>query len=241
MKKAVLALAFAAAGCATTSPMLQPAVTAPAEWAAAPAAGAQAAIPADWWNAFGSAELHALVERAHAGSPDLAIASERVRQAEAQVRVAGASLFPALNAGVDARVSDATASSLSLSAAYELDFWGRNAAVAGAAQAGLRASAFDRDTVRLTLTAGVASAYFDVLSLRERLALARENLGIAERVLELVQARARAGVVSPLDVARQEAAVLSQRAALVPLEQLERQTLAAVSYTHLTLPTNREV
>ena len=35
--------------------------------------------------------------RGAGGSPDLAIASERVQQAEAQVRVAGASLFPVLN------------------------------------------------------------------------------------------------------------------------------------------------
>jgi outer membrane protein, multidrug efflux system len=48
-------------------------------------------------------------------------------------------------------------------------------------------------------------------------------------VLELVSARARGGIVSPLDVARQEAAVLSQRAAIVSLEQLERQTLAALA------------
>ncbi len=44
--------------------------------------------------------------------------------------------------------------------------------------------------------AGVASAYFQVLSLRGRLAIARENLVIAERVLKVVDARVRNGAAS---------------------------------------------
>jgi uncharacterized OB-fold protein len=237
MKKIVLLLALVAVGCATTSPIPEPKVSAPPAWNEAPAADA-AAVGADWWHRFGSAELQALVDEALAGSPDMAIAVEHVRQAEAQVRVAGASLFPQIDASAstsarssrtDGTTSRSESSAVSLGASYELDLWGRNAATVRGAEQGLRATAFDRETVRLTLVAGVANAYFEVLSLRGRLYTARQNLEIAERGLALVQARARSGAVSPLDVARQEAAVLSQRAALLPLEQQERQTLAALA------------
>jgi NodT family efflux transporter outer membrane factor (OMF) lipoprotein len=248
MKKlfASLVLVAAAAGCATTSPTLSPEVQAPGAWneAAAPSA---AQISPEWWRAFNSAELQALVTEALAGSPDLAMAVERVRQAEAQVRVAGASLFPSLDVGFDTRASKTSpgvsnrSSVTSLSASYEVDLWGRNAAGVRGAEASLRASAYDRDAARLTLIAGVADAYFEVLSLRGRTAVARDNLAIAERVLALVQARARNGAVSPLDVARQEAAVLSQRAGLLPLEQLERQTLAALAVLVGRLPEGFEV
>jgi NodT family efflux transporter outer membrane factor (OMF) lipoprotein len=44
-----------------------------------------------------------------------------------------------------------------------------------------------------------------------------------------VAARVRNGAASALDFSRQEAAVLSQRASLLPLEQQERQTLAALA------------
>ena len=237
MNKNFVALALVAvlSACATTSPMLEPKVGAAAGWneRATPAASA---VTPDWWKAFGSDELQALVDEALASSPDLAIAMERVRQAEAQVRVAGASLFPALDAGYNARASRTSGadntdkgSNVSLTASYELDVWGRNAAGVRGAEAGLKATSFDRDTVRLTLLTGVATAYFDTLSLRGRLALARENLAIAERVLSVVRARTRNGAVSPLDLARQEAAVLSQRSALLALEQQERQTLAALA------------
>jgi NodT family efflux transporter outer membrane factor (OMF) lipoprotein len=112
---------------------------------------------------------------------------------------------------------------------YEVDLWGRNRSGVRAAESSLQATAFDRDTARLTLISGVATGYFEVLTLRSRLAMARENLSIAERVLELVSARARNGASSALDVSRQQATVLSQRAALLPLEQQERQTLAALA------------
>jgi NodT family efflux transporter outer membrane factor (OMF) lipoprotein len=227
MKKFILVLLLS--GCATSSPMLAPEVTPPPAWSEAQAASGTRVDPA-WWKAFDSAELHALVEAALAGSPDLAIAKERVRQAEAQVRVAGASLFPSLNLGFDSRKTDSSeSSSTSLSASYEVDLWGANASAARSAKAGLRATVYDGESARLTLIGGVANAYFEVLSLRGRLAVSRENLAIAERVLTLVQARARNGAVSPLDVARQEVAVLSRRAALLPLEQQERQTLAALA------------
>src|SRR5207237_8604787 len=71
--------------------------------------------------------------------------------------------------------------------------------------------------------------YLSVAGLRTRRGFSRGNVPIAERVNELVAARARNGAASALDVSRQEATVLSQRAALLPLEQLERQTLAALA------------
>jgi NodT family efflux transporter outer membrane factor (OMF) lipoprotein len=248
MKKLLLVPFFVLAGCATTSPIPEPKVQPPAAWnEAAPGA---AALSPEWWKAFGSEELHALIGEALAGSPDLAIAAERVRQAEAQVRAAGASLFPSLDVGAntsarstrqDSRTSTTESSGATLSASYEIDLWGRNAAGVRGAEASLRATSFDRDAARLSLIAGVASAYFEVASLRGRLAVGRENLAIAERVLNLVSARARAGAVSPLDVARQEAAVLSQRAALLPLEQQERQTLAALAVLAGRLPEGFDV
>jgi len=235
-KTLVVAVALALTACGTTSPMLKPNVAAPGAWnEAAPANGA--AVSADWWKTFGSAELQGLVAQALAGSPDLSIAMERVRQAEAQVRVAGASLFPSIDLGFgtsarqtnDSRGSSRTeASSTALSVSYELDLWGRNRSGVRSAESSLAATTYDRDTARLTLIAGVATGYFEVLSLRSRLSVARENLAIAERVLELVSARARNGAASALDVSRQQAAVLSQRAALLPLEQQERQTVVAL-------------
>lgn len=233
-----IAAAIALSGCALTdSPRLRtPEV--PAAWAEGTQAGASAPAP-DWWRSFGSAELEALIAAALKGSPDLAIAVERVQQAEAQLRIAGASLFPALSFGAatsrresrpDGGAWTATdGASASFSASYEVDLWGRIAAGRRAAEYSLDANRHDLATARVTLLTGIASGYFQLLSLRGRLAVAATNLAIAERVLKVVDARVRNGAASALDLARQQAAVLALRASIPALQLQERQTLYALA------------
>lgn len=234
-----IAMSLALAACATAPPTPPaPSLPMPAAWNE-PAPAEAAALTHDWWQAFRSQELAGLVAAALAGSPTLAIATERIRQAEAQAGIAGASLFPTLDlaaatvreevreSGEPPSKTDAT--SVALIASYELDFWGKNRSGARSARASLDASRFDREAARLTLLAGVASAYFQVLSLRARVALARENLTVAERVLRVVDTRFRNGAANALDVARQRAAVFTQRAAIPPLELQERQTLVVLA------------
>jgi NodT family efflux transporter outer membrane factor (OMF) lipoprotein len=236
-----VAAVLALAACSITGkapPVPEIASNMPSAWAE-PAPSDLAVTAPDWWRSFSSEELSVLIAAALNANPDLVIAAERVRQAEAQARIAGASLFPQLNFGADASRreirpdggvwSRSDGSSAALSASYELDLWGRNAAGARAAESSLRASRFDFETVRLTLVTGVAGAYFQVLSLRGRLAILRGNLAIAERVLKVVDARVRNGAASALDLSRQLAGVLSLRASIPPLELQERQTLFALA------------
>ena len=235
---AILVSAMLLGACAITGGAPAPAPDMPQAYAE-PAVPNAAAPSQDWWGAFGSQELSSLIAAALASNPDLAIAAERVLQAEAQARIAGATLFPALSFGAgssrrETRVDGGSwqtgdASSAALSASYEVDLWGKNASGVRSAEAALRASRFDQETVRLTLVAGVANAYFQILSLRERLATARENLVVAERVFAVVDSRVRNGAASKLDLARQQAAVLTQKAAVPPLELQERQTLFALA------------
>lgn len=223
-----------ATGCAslTSSPVPSPDLQMPAAYREPAAAGAPQVSTA-WWQAFDAEELARLVNVALQGSPDLAIAGERVRQAEAAVRVAGASLFPAVDASAatSRRTGNGNfdSTSAALSASYEVDLWGRNAALTRSAQSSAAATRFDRETVRISLVAGVANAYFEVLALRGRLDVARRNLAIAERVLGVVEARYKNGVASALDLSRQRTAVGAQRAAIPALELQERQTLAALA------------
>lgn len=238
-----LVVALALGGCSTPGkPPLSPeiATSMPMAWDERALADAHAAsVDPAWWRSFNSDELSALIAAALNANPNLAIAAERVLQAEAQVRIAGASLFPQLSVGAgtarakvrldggDWKTSDA--SSASFSASYELDLWGGNAAGVRAAESSLRATRFDRETVRLTLVAGVAGAYFQVLSLRGRLAIAHGNVVVAERVFAVVDSRVRHGAASELDLARQQTAALAMRAAILPLKLQERQTLFALA------------
>lgn len=225
------------AGCGFTASPAPQVVQAPAAWSAPAPAGSRDVWPdAAWWQGFGSAELNELIAEAKTNNSDLGQAAARVAQAEAQLRGAGASLWPSLSAslGGDARRAGGDnawgdAYSAGLSASYEVDFWGANAADRASAAASLDASRFDRETVALTVTSGVATTYLQVLSLRDRLDVARRNLGIAEDVLRLVQVKVGAGAASDLDLAQQRTLVAQRRAAIPPLEQQLREQMTALA------------
>jgi multidrug efflux system outer membrane protein len=233
----ILGNVLALSACAISTPAPPPPADLPPSFIeSTPVAHATPAPVPDWWRDFGSNELSVLMEAALAGNPDLTIASERVRQAQAQVTIAGSSLFPSLgaSAGVshrETRSDDANASTLnaSLSASYEIDLWGRNTSTVHSSEFALRATRFDQETVRLTLVSGVASAFFQVLALRDRLRLANENITIAQGVFKVVSARLDNGVASTLDLARQKSALLGQQAAILSLQLQERQTLYALA------------
>ena len=235
----VVAAVLALSACAGRIDATKPDVELPATWAESSSATAE--LQRDWWRGFGSDELSGLIDQALANNPDLNIAAERVTQAEITARLAGASLFPLLTVSANTSVGSnkpgvtptgwtkTENTGVALSVAYEVDVWGRVAAVASGANASLNASRYDMETVRLTLTTGVANAYFQTLALRVRLKVAQENLAIAEKVYAIVEARYRYGSASALDMSRQRGTVLAQRNILLPLQVQERQTVSALA------------
>lgn len=234
-----VATVLALSACAHNIDASKPDVEIPAIWAEAAPAGVE--LQRDWWRGFGSDELSGLIDQSLAGSPDLIIAAERVTQAEIAARSAGASLFPLLtvSAGTDTGQvkpgptgsgwSRSESSGVALSVNYEVDVWGRVAASTKSANASLNASRYDLETVRLTLTTGVANAYFLTLALRMQLQVAQNNLAISEKLFAIVEARYRFGAASALDVSRQRSTVLAQRASILPLQVQERQTVSALA------------
>ncbi len=184
----------------------------------------------EWYRGFGSDQLNALIDRAASNNWDLAGARARVAQADARARQAGATILPSVDAGGNANFLAGHSSNGSghetdwaalLSASYEVDFWGKNRATANSARFLAAASRGERDTLALTTLAGVANSYFQVLALRERLAIAHSNLDAAQALLEIVQSRYEAGSASPLELATQTAA---RSVAALVIPELEQQT-----------------
>lgn len=238
-KPLVLAIALVLQACATTEPARGPVVEMPAAWTPAVPPAEAPQLTTAWWQSFGSQPLERLIEEAQAGSPDLRIAIERMRQADIALQQAGVSRLPSVNGSVGASTSRSEgpvaattsreSSSASLSISYEVDLWGRIAAGVRAGEASFQASQYDWKTARLALLTGVANNYFLWLNTAERLRIARENLVIAERVLAIVEARQRNGVATALEVSQQRTTVLSQRTALLPIELQQRQTASALA------------
>ena len=220
-------------GCAISEPVLRPTMSLSASWSE-PADTSAASIPDTWWQSFGSPQLDALIAEAMLAAPDLLIQGERVVQAELALRQSGASLLPTLSLAGSSGVrniegNEAGASELGLAAAYEIDLWGRLAASVDASRARLAATRFDYAAARLSLSASVSSLWFQSLALEDRLAIARNNLSIAESVLRVVQARYDNGAASALELSQQRSTVLVQRKAIDPLAVQLRQTRSALA------------
>ena len=239
-----LCLTLPLGGCLLTGDKPEPALDIPPFYSAGPRnpVAAEAAVPPlDWWRAFRSRELTEIIDAACAANLDIAAAVARIVQADANARIVGAALLPVVDLnGSASRIRTSRSTSVggttgslggserdllsaSLSASYEIDFWGKNRSATRAAEQVAVASRYDREVIGLTTVVSAANAYFQVLATQDRLRVARENLASATRVLNLIQQRLQAGTASALDTAQQESLVNTQRAAIPPLEQTLRQ------------------
>ena len=222
MRACHVLLVVGLAGCQAGEPPAAARIALSANWSEGQARGSVEPMPG-WWRGFGSRELDGLVERGLADSATLEAAVARIGQAAALARTAAASLVPAIGltdtvdrtVGVSEKISQA----LLLAASYEVDFWGRNRAVANSAATLVVASALDAETACLLLAAGIANAYFQVLSLRERVRQAQAAARDAGRVLVLVRAQREAGTASDLQVEQQLSALRTFEATVPVLAQ----------------------
>lgn len=239
------------AGCALAPDFELPAVGMPGWWGNAdakpPAETETLPQPSAWWKNFGLPELDRLERAALDNNHDLKAAVARIRQAEAQLAIAGAPLLPTVSLSAQEQVlrraSSSTTTSTtststssrsrravhsyegSLSASYEIDFWGKTRSAVDAAEATLRASEFDRDVVAHTLTAGVATALFQVVALEERVETAKRNLEIARQTLDYAEKQEEFGKTSALEAAQQRSNVKLIESQVPALELQRRQAL----------------
>jgi NodT family efflux transporter outer membrane factor (OMF) lipoprotein len=232
------------AGCVLTQDVPDPALDIPGAYKAAGAITPNGQPRLDWWRGFGSPELTSLMEEAQRVNLDIAAAVARFVQADALARQTGAALLPSLSGNGQetySRTSGASASGLtnggretvnysaSLSASYQLDFWGQNRDALQAAEETAIADRFDRDVVALTTLTSVANAYFQVLASQDRLRTAARNIASATSVLDAIKARKNAGTGTDLDVAQQESVLGNQKAQVPPLRQTLDQNINALA------------
>ena len=208
-------------------------------------------VNSEWWKAFNDPVLDSLIEKAYQENLTLQIAGIRVLEARAQLGIAVGNIYPQLqqvrggisqvelsenqpnfSSALDTSYLDANAG---FDVGWELDIWGRFRRGIEAADADLLASIADYDDVIVSLTANVATAYTLIRTFEERLGIARNNVGIQERSLEIANERYRNGTISELDVKQAETLLLNTRATIPALEIGLQQSKHALS-TLLGMP-----
>lgn len=195
------------AGCAPVGPDYQrPEVSLPATFAAMPAASTQAPVASGstWWSLYQDPVLDALMTSALSSNLDLRQAVARIEEADANLRIAGTALLPAIDFNSSAsrsHVSTRTSTSqlvgnpvrnnirFGLSTNFEIDFWGKYRRAAEAARAEAMGTRFARDTGALSLTSLLAQTYFTVRALDVQIQFTGDTLDSRTQTLELIRNR----------------------------------------------------
>ncbi len=227
MSRLALTLLAAATvtGCATPPPALtKPA--APDTFAQG--ANTEAQPVAEFWRAFGDAELDALITQAMAANRDLRVAAARVAEAQAIEGGTRGLGRPTLDVTAGASRSRSAENSgqpgtrnqfsAGLAAAWEIDLLGRVANEQRSARATTEALLAQRRGVQVSVAAEVARSYFELRGLQEQLRVTTLDLGTQREALKLVDARLSVGRGTALDTERARALVEGTAAALPLLE-----------------------
>ncbi|MGS3449214.1 multidrug resistance outer membrane protein MdtQ [Klebsiella electrica] len=135
----------------------------------------------NWWQDYHDPQLNSLIQRALANAPDMQIAAQRIRLAEAQARMSQVSLGPEMDFSADVERQKMSAEGLmgpfatdsggntgpwytngtfGLTAGWDLDLWGKNRALVKARIGELKAQVAEEAQTRELLASSVARLYW---------------------------------------------------------------------------------
>lgn len=178
-----------------------------------------------WWQSFNDSQLSGLIETAFAANPDMITAALSISKAESALRSTQSGLFPGVGVNLGGTNSGSFDTSLShgrwsggLSASWTPDIWGGTRRQVEAAFANVGSVKAAANATRAALASGIAVSYFDWISARESLRIAREQLEYQERTYKITAKRHGVGMDSALDLAEARATIASTRAQIPALE-----------------------
>jgi len=187
--------------------------------------GASAApAPNGWWHAFGDPQLDRLVEQSLRGAPTLNVALARIREAEARAQAVGAGNRPgfALDAN-EQRLRlpehdiipppyggmNVWRGAVTAGLSWDLDFFGRQAALIRQSKLERDAVALDAEGARLAIAGSLAQAYLQLDRAYRLLDIARQTEAQRQEILDITRSRVQAGL-APRPEQRQAEAALPQ-------------------------------
>ncbi|KQM62234.1 MULTISPECIES: efflux transporter outer membrane subunit [unclassified Sphingomonas] len=184
---------------------------------------------ARWWEGLNDPLLAALVDDALAHSPNIDLATARVREAQAQSTQQRASQLPSVSANatvLGAELPPIQPGSggtsvqfynVGANASWELDLFGGGRRRNEQARATEDARIADLADVQVSLSAAVAQAYVALRDVQARIALSDATTRLQRQQLTLTRQRLAAGTASQLSVERLQTQLENTQAQAIPL------------------------
>lgn len=174
---------------------------------------------ANWWQAYGDAQLSTLIAEALSDAPDMRAAQARAAQSMAAANFTKGDGLPTLGAGVGVQVQRQSYNMgfpsprgwddngrASLDFGWDIDFWGKNRAAYAAALSAARAAEAERAHAALALSTAIASHYADLAGLFADRDAAQDAVVVRSRTVDLMTNRQQNGLENRGAVERAQSA-----------------------------------
>ncbi len=204
-----------------------------------------------WWTIFADPALDQLIDRAEQGNTDIQLAVARLSQARAQLRSAAAEQLPQLSIGgnaskqtgalINAAGGGGTLYSLGGNLSYELDMLGRLSKTKKAARLDTAAAGELVRAAHLLIQADTAQAYFEIRTLDEERATLAGAAANERAALEILEERARNGLVSELDVVQARGELATINADQLALDRRRAEVKHSLAFLMGEVPSNLNI
>jgi NodT family efflux transporter outer membrane factor (OMF) lipoprotein len=192
-------------------------------------------VPAQWWGAFQSPAINALVIKAIEANPNLQSTIASLRSAKELVAAQQGKYFPFVQANfnpsrqlvaseISSPLANPTSNMLNLYTAqvavsYTFDTWGLNRRTVESLKALADSQNFQVEAAYLMLISNVVGAAIQEASLRGQIDATNTLIDVNRKMLNTLRNQLTTGYENRIDVAAQEAAVAQIEATLPPLRK----------------------
>lgn len=191
-----------------------------------------------WRDYFTDSFLQSYIDEGLNNNYDMLIATERIKQAEANLGMARAAYFPDValsaqvqhnrssNGGVDGKDVlgyHSTNYNLGIAVSWEADIWGKLNRQSRSKYALMLNSYSGRNLVQTSLISNIANTYYSLLALDEQLKVTEEMVQLMEENLATTEALKKAGMTNGAAVEQTKASLHKVKVSIPDLENNIRQ------------------
>ena len=222
-----VAVALLLAGC-VLPPKAEPQVARLDAWSLGLKGASPPPVASAWWRSFGDPQLDRLVEQSLRSAPTLASAMARIREAQARVQVAQAGSRPGVTFDAQEQRLRFPEKSyfpppfgghtywqgqIAANLSWDLDFFGRQAALIEQSRQTRNAAVLDAESARLAVAGVLAQSYLQLDRAYRLLDIAQRTEEQRQEILNVTRARVEAGLAPRPELRQAEAALPQARVA----------------------------
>jgi multidrug efflux system outer membrane protein len=174
-----------------------------------------------WFELFNDTVLNKIITQALDSNTNLNIAVLRVNQSRSVYKNSKASQWPAFGYKASANIADPAADNFQLlgTASWEIDFWGKIRHAKRAAYAEMIASEEGLKTIKTTIVSDVASLYFQLRDIDNRIEVTIRTIASRKTYYDMVNERFLKGESAELDKLQAEQQLALAEATLSSLQR----------------------